>query len=247
MLRIVCWKWKKNNFFKGTADYGVEHVHKLQHMIDRNITIPYEFVCITDDPTGLDGSIRVVPLWDDLFEYGYCFVRLKAFSEEMADLIGPRFVSIDLDCLIVSDITPLLDNNNDFMMWESGNAPAPYCGSMWMMNAGARKYVWEWFDPKDLIEVEHKTHGKRLTNKLAYDAGYTCGSDQAWISYLLYPNEKTWTHRDGIWNFRKHFYGKFRSIERRLKKSRIIFFTGKFDPSYEEYYDKYPWIKKYWK
>src|SRR6056297_1122865 len=216
MLRIVCWKWKKvDESFRHREDYTARHVNIFANMVSRNLSIPHEVVCITDDPAGIDPKIRIVPIWDELKEYGMCYRRLPIFKKEMKDIIGPRFVSMDLDCVIKNDITPLLDNNYDFMIWKPQKNKTPYCGSMFMMNAGARQQVYDNFKVKNLIWLEDcggwsQGKSKRWVHKKTYDAGFTVGSDQAWISYTLYPNEKTWDTKDGVYNFNKHIHKKYR-------------------------------------
>src|SRR5690606_37523711 len=74
-LRVVSWLWKpraRPPYFEPPtpAKYGPEHVHTLRNMLARHLHMDYEFCCITDDQTGLDPDIRVIPLWDKGMEYG---------------------------------------------------------------------------------------------------------------------------------------------------------------------------------
>ena len=78
-------------------------------MVARHYRRAHRFVCITDDAKGIDGDIRTVPIWNDFAHLRgpngvNCYRRLRAFSAEAADLIGPRFVSLDLDCVITADV-----------------------------------------------------------------------------------------------------------------------------------------------
>lgn len=252
-LKIVCWKWENVvEEFRNREVYTAEHVNKFARMVSRNLSIPHEIVCITDSPEGIDSSVRIVPIWDDFKYYGMCYRRLRVFSEKMKDIIGPRFVSMDLDCVIVKDITSLFVHNADFKIWHSENKGAPYCGSMFMMDAGARKSIWENFKMDDLIWLEGVggwggIKSKRWAHKTAYDAGFTIGSDQAWISYNLYPKEHTWGKADGVFNFKKDLYKKYRSQYHVLKKAKIIFFPGEHDPSHKELYKEHPWIPELYK
>lgn len=243
-LKVVCWKWHKHNPDK-LNEYTAEHVNRFASMIRRNLFMPYELVCITDDPEGIDVDIRIIPIWDDLAQYDMCFRRLRAFSSEMKDIIGPRFVSMDLDCVILNDITSLFDNSNEFMIWKSETKGAPYCGSMWMMNAGSREFVWKKFREKDLIQVD-KNFGRQWINKHAYNSGWKVGSDQSWLNYELYTDEKVWTKEDGVYNFRNHIYKKYRTMPD-MSRAKIVFFNGKHDPSDAELQKEYPWIKENWR
>lgn len=54
VVNVVCMKW-------GTK-YPALYVNNLASMVKRNLTLPYRFVCFTDDPTGLDNDIETFPL-----------------------------------------------------------------------------------------------------------------------------------------------------------------------------------------
>lgn len=51
---VVCLKWGNK--------YDPVYVNKLYNMVKRNLTIDYEFVCFTENPTGIDKHITVKPL-----------------------------------------------------------------------------------------------------------------------------------------------------------------------------------------
>jgi hypothetical protein len=88
----------------------------------------------------------------------------------MAEIIGPRFVSLDLDVVVTGDLTPLFERTEDFVIWAWPFRGTLYNGTMWMMDAGARAKVWTEFDPAT------SPTKSRL-------AGFA-GSDQAWMNYV---------------------------------------------------------------
>ena len=51
---IVCLKWGNK--------YSADYVNNLRNMVARHTTVDYEFVCFTDDSSGIDKDIRVEPL-----------------------------------------------------------------------------------------------------------------------------------------------------------------------------------------
>lgn len=51
---VVCLKWGNK--------YSSEYVNRLNNMVARNLTLPYEFVCFTENTSGIDKSIRTEPL-----------------------------------------------------------------------------------------------------------------------------------------------------------------------------------------
>jgi len=112
MLSVVTWRWKAEGY---RSTYGPETVNVLKRMVRRHYPDPHQFVCVTDDPDGLDKDIRVLPLWNDFARmshpsgprYPSCYRRLRAFDPEIGKVFGPRFVSLDLDCVIVNNLQPL--------------------------------------------------------------------------------------------------------------------------------------------
>jgi hypothetical protein len=234
MISVVCWLWPAAPRYR--SQFNANYVNVFRNMIERHLHIEHEVVCITNMPKGIDPRVRIVPLWDTFAElispHGgispACYRRLRAFSPEMKDVIGSRFISFDLDVVIVRDITPIVQRTEDFVMWGSPLRRTPYNGSLWMMTAGARKEVFEQFDP--------------LTSPLKTRNGGFHGSDQAWISYLLGSGEATWTpEKDGVYAFMK--------MRRAVlpPDARIVFFQGHHDPTSSVVNAMAPWIKEhYW-
>lgn len=206
-------------------------------MVARHYPRPHRFVCVTDDPAGLDASVTVVPLWRDharlrsLHGAGKpsCFRRLKAFSAAAAQWFGPRFVSLDLDCVIVADLRPLWDRPEDFVIWAGQHPTTPYNCSMYLLATGARRQVWETFDPVS-------------SPQRAALAGHY-GSDQAWISACLGPHEATWTQADGIYSFRNDLKRKTETLP---SNARVVFFHGHRDP-WDPFCQELAWVREHYR
>lgn len=234
MIRIVTWKWSKYGY---RSKFTGEHVNLLRDMVRRNTTVPHEFVCITDDPSGIDKDIRIIPLWENPApHYGgrdrpNCFYRLKAFSPEMQTVIGDKFMWLDLDTLIVGNIDAILNDKADFKMWRVDGERMPCNGSMVMMKAGVRPEVWNEFDPK-LVE-----RARGLRKRTGF-----IGSDQAWISQYLKPEDTYFGKKDGVYSFRCHI--KDSVSKEPPENAKIVFFHGRYDPWTNEVQNHYPWARK---
>lgn len=197
-LETVCtFKWKAHEGYR--TEFLSEHVNILRRMVARNYAHPHRFVCITDDATGLDPEIEVVPLWDTYANVhnpsGHpknpsCYRRLKVFDPDIESVLGKRFVVMDIDMIVTGDLTPLWSRPEDLVLLQNYNPQTTYNGSMLMMTAGARPQVWTEFDPL-------------LSPRLSH-AAKQWGSDQGWISYKLGPDEARWTTDDGVYSFRMH-------------------------------------------
>jgi hypothetical protein len=233
MLKVVCWKWFQPNY---RSIFNADHVHILESMIKRNLDIEHEFVCITDDPTDL--RCQTFPLWNEPIvslpeKRPNCYRRLKLFSEDARDWFGgDQILSIDLDVVIVDNITDLVQNmlNRDFSIWGDTAKNTHYNGSFWSLRLGSRPFVWSKFNPKKSpIDVNR--------------AGIV-GSDQGWLSYYLGGNENKITDQDGVLSYRIHI------LEKGLKSppdhSKFIFFHGNHDPQSKQTLLESPWIKEFY-
>lgn len=244
MLEIVCWKWKPAARYR--SQFGPETVNTLRRMVARNLKLPHRFTCVTDDPTGIDKHVRIVPLWK---EFGNipnpsgahnpsCYRRLKIFSPEAKELFGERIVSMDLDVVVTGDLTPLFDRDDDFVIWggqsiqPGRNGGALFCwynGSIMMLKAGSRPQVWDKFDPNKSPAEAHRANSR--------------GSDQGWISYILGKEEKIWSDKDGIYSFRNQIYRRVGGLPANTK---LVVFHGKQDPWDPAVQNISPWIKKFY-
>lgn len=232
---VVVWKWHKPGY---RSKFDGQAVNVMRNMVARHYPHPHRFICITDDPTGIDDGIEIVPLWDDFKDIPNptwcwgpsCYRRLRAFSAEFEAIAGKRFVSIDLDCVITGDLSPLWNRPEDFVIYASVQAGMAYNGSMFMMTTGSRRRVWDEFDPEN-------------SPRLANAAGFQ-GSDQGWIGYCLGRKEATWSAKDGILAYRHDCLKKMAGGL--PARSRLIVFHGKFDPWDPATQRQSPWIKAYY-
>lgn len=222
-LTVVCWLWQG-----WRPLYNADHVNALQRMLADNLSLPHQLVCVTDNPRGI--KCPVVPLWDHPVAnvkplWPNCYLRLRMFSEEAQHIFGDRVLSIDLDCVMLQDITPLI-TDHDFRIVKGIHAL--YNGSMWLHRTGTRRHLWETFNPDESPGLAYNTY---LPNGRRY-----LGSDQAWISYAS-PGEAVWSTEDGV-----HLcHGSFKN-DVTPRNARLIFFPGHRKPWDDYIKEKYPQI-----
>ena len=53
---ILCMKWGDK--------YGPEYVNRLYNMVKQHLTLPFTFICLTDDPTGINPAVQCHPIPD---------------------------------------------------------------------------------------------------------------------------------------------------------------------------------------
>lgn len=220
MLTVVCWRWTAPWRYRST--YAPATVHALRRMVARHYAKPHRFVCVTDDPRGLD-DIETVPIWSEGIDikppegrnWPSCYVRLRAFSAEAREWFGDRYVSLDLDTVITGDLAPLFDRSEDFVIWNETDWPGVqhYNASIWLLTPGTRTQVWDRFDPARSPREAFRAGGR--------------GGDQAWISHVLGPGEAVFTPADGVLSYRRLM---LEQGSRLPAHARIVNFHGIVDP-----------------
>jgi hypothetical protein len=234
MLTVISWCWKPPATYR--SQFNATHVNTLKAMVARHYRKPHRFVCVTDMPHGMD--CETIPLWPDhsrlMHPHGArnpsCYRRLKIFSPEAEALFGKRFVSMDLDCVITDDLSPLWDTPEDFKIWGETNKRNPYNGSMFIMTAGSRRKVWDDFNPSTSPNATRR-------------AGFF-GSDQAWLALCLGNGEARWTKHDGVYSFRNQI--KLTAGMLLPKNAKVVFFHGQIDP-WTDFARKLPWVREHYR
>lgn len=215
MITVVCWLWYQDGEW---PKYDEEHVHRLMMQLEANTTVPYNFVCITDGYFPVMTSTYPLPdlgysspKWHES-RFPQCFNRLWMFSEEAGEIFGD-IISIDLDVQITGNIDHILTRKEDFVINKGNPARNGYSGSMWKLNAGARTQVWDQLSQEEIIKATTK---------------YT-GSDQAWIRYVLGPDEAKYTEEDdGVYHY--HYLKKKQKMDTLPKNTSMVFFAGRKKP-----------------
>lgn len=98
MNYVLCMKWGDK--------YPAEYVNRLYSMVSRHLTLPFQMVCLTDDPTGIDKAILCLPIPEldlpsNLPERGW--KKLTTFKQDLYGLQGTALF-LDIDIVIVANI-----------------------------------------------------------------------------------------------------------------------------------------------
>lgn len=168
-VNILCIKWGNK--------YGPEYVNNLYSMVSRNLTLPFRFVCLTDDDKGISANIEVKKIpavgFEDFdqrapWSFGHGWLKVTSFADPLYDLTGPTLF-IDLDVVIVDNIDCFFEPEGEFRVikeWdkrdETGNT------SVYRFNIGAHPELIEYLkNNKEQVLASVRNEQEYVTGFLA--------------------------------------------------------------------------------
>src|SRR3990167_7116615 len=165
--------------------YDESHVHRLKRMVEKNLSLEHEFICVSDRK--IDG-IKTIPLDFTTFVHGTRFAKLMMYAPAGA-LAGKRLLFLHPDTVVTGRLDSVVDRNEDLVLWRNPNFGTPgrarYNTSIILHTAGTRTEFWTEFDRKTTLATVQQATGWG-------------GTDQAWISYRASPEEAHWTDAHGV-------------------------------------------------
>jgi hypothetical protein len=144
---------------KHGVKYSSEYVNKLYNMVKRHCTLDYDFVCLTDDKTGIHPDVITLPLPRGITGW-WC--KPYMYSKDLP--IKGTILYLDLDVVVASNIDKLLtwspDNwctVRDFTRvmrpkWQKYNS------SIVRFKTGELDFVWTEFE-KNKDDITKRLHG----------------------------------------------------------------------------------------
>lgn len=100
-VNVICMKWGEK--------YPFEYVNILYQMVERNLTLPHRFICLTENSQGIRGEVEIKPLPDfdepgpEYLRYCLAWRKLTLFKKKLYDIEG-KILFLDLDVVIVDNI-----------------------------------------------------------------------------------------------------------------------------------------------
>jgi hypothetical protein len=164
-LHVVCYKW-------GTV-YPADEVNILKAMVDRNLTVPHAFHCITDDPSGLSSDIVV----HGLPELPGFYKKIYAYSDDFLGLKGQTIAVLDIDLVILGNIDFLAQEpGRKFMVARDARDDARTHTAVFRLEVGSHSEVWEAYvkDPEgaELILPHRQDRDQVWAEAFVRDIGY---------------------------------------------------------------------------
>ena len=104
MINVICLKWGNK--------YDAEYVNKLYRGVCRNLALPFEFTCFTENSIGIDPYIKIEPLpFNRITSW---WQKLYLFSPHVP--LSGRVFYIDLDTLITGNIDDIASVDTGFVV-----------------------------------------------------------------------------------------------------------------------------------
>jgi len=159
--------------------YSADYVNKLYNMVQRNLTLDHEFVCFTEDATGIDNNIRIEPLELIPNVKGWWY-KPMFFNPDI--VLKGTLLFLDLDMIIFDNIDKLFDYKpgefciiKDFNRYLIKNYDK-FNSSIFRLNTFDKKHknVYENFIKDPNIPIR-RFHG-----------------DQDWIRYSIHKDFNYW-------------------------------------------------------
>lgn len=185
MSLVVCtYWWQPDEGSKFSVPYGTDDVRRLQQMVAKNLTIPHQFACITDQPELFDGDpdIHAIAIDKTTHVPGTCYVRLMTFHPEGREMIGDKVLQLDLDTLIVGNIDHLVSREEDLVLWRNPTlhpkrpGRSLYNTSILLHRCGTRSELWRAFLELGKANIPAKDDQWYLADALGTDVPYFDGA-----------------------------------------------------------------------
>jgi hypothetical protein len=151
VLTVACVEW---------GDYlqrGTEYVLKLRSMVERHLSMPHRFVCLTDSVVRRPG-VEGVGLTQGRDGW---WNKVELFR---TGLFSGRVIAIDLDTVIVGSLDRLVETKGTVHLIDWGWTHNAYGNGVMVWDAGEHEEIWTRFTP----EVPRRLRGD---NDWLYELG----------------------------------------------------------------------------
>ena len=175
MLTVCPFLWTdRHSPRKDIYVYDESNVHRLKRLVEKQLTVPHEFICVSDRPVV---GIKTIPLDYTTFLPGTRYAKLMMFRPD-GPLLGKRLLYLDLDCVPTRNMDSLVTRDEDLVLWRNPNFGQPgrafYNTSIILHTVGTRPEFWTDFNRAKTPAMLRQNWG---------------GTDQAWVSHRASRDE----------------------------------------------------------
>ena len=223
MINFVCVNY-------GTK-YKPVYVQHLYNMVKKHLTLPYKFICFTDQSYMKDqvkGDIDFREFKDKKMT-GY-WNKLQLFRPE-SNLDGSNLY-MDLDVVIKSNIDCFVnfgDDKTTGVIRDFGQPNQWFNSSVLKFNNKTLGYIWEEFDKDRALYQKQQGDQNVITNFVKGKDTTKIYPDEWTQSYKWFDRSQTRFHREK-WTFEE------------LPTAKVVIFHGMPNPHESDQ----EWVKKHW-
>lgn len=237
MLTIASFLWfDPSQPYNAEYVYSADDVRLMKRMWDRNLTVPHEWVCVTNVPEQFTPAddIRLVPIPEFLVIPNRRFPRVMLFHPDVATMIGERIIAPDMDCVVTGNLDAIVSRKEPLVLWRNparvpwdrpvgkGMMRTFYNSSLVMVTAGTRKDLWMDWGPG------------------------VSRDEQTWISERIGPNAAHWDASDGVYRLAREDTPGSGITGSLPENARLVFFAGsQHKPWRAEIKAQFPWIERF--
>ncbi len=238
-VNIVCMKWGDK--------FPVKYVNRLFGMVFRHLSIPFRFVCFTENNTGIRNEIETQDLPELDLPSGFPergWRKLTVFKQDFGGLSGPTLF-LDLDIVVVGGLDEFFTYSGDFLIAHDKKNPKKIEGnsSIFRFEIGQHPEILSYFEQNlELVKSEARHEQAYLSREMHQQDKLRYWPDE-WVPSFKYRCCPSW--------IKSWFQAP--SIP---KGAKIILFHGLPNPpeaitghsgKWYRHIQPSPWIKRYWK
>ena len=236
---VLCMKW-------GTK-YGPEYVNRLYAMVKRHLRGPFRFVCLTARAEGVRQEVECLPipglgLPSGVPEQGW--VKLTTLEANLHGLRGTALF-LDLDVIIVGDITPFFELPGEFFLIHDWRRAWRVTGnsSVYRFKLGAHADVLAEFRATQETVRQHVRNEQAFLSDVLHRQGKLAYWPAEWCRSYKYHCIPRWPHN--YWRMPEIPLG-----------ARILIFHGEVNPPDAlagrrnralRVVKPAPWVAKHWR
>ena len=237
-VNVICMKWGDK--------FPPEYVNRLYGMVSRNISIPFNFVCFTEDKKGIRDEIEIeelpeLDLPSDAPERGWR--KLTVFKQGFGNLKG-KALFLDLDIVIVGSIDDFFSHPDEFIIIHDKKNPKKIEGnsSVFRFEIGQFPQILNYFEQNSDIVKSEVRHEQAYLSREMHKLGKLNYWPDEWVPSFKYKCCPSW--------FRSWFESPSIPID-----AKIIIFHGLPNPpeailghsgKWYRHIKPSPWIKEFW-
>jgi hypothetical protein len=188
LRNIVCMKW-------GTK-YGPEYVNRLYAMVKRHVAGEFNFICLTDDASGIVPQVSCMPiptmkLPEGIPERGWN--KLASLSSDFGGLEG-NALFLDIDVVIVDSIEPFFEYPGEFLIIHDYKRPWRITGnsSVYRFKIRAHKDVLAYFEANTGAVRESFRNEQAFLTDYLHQQGKVSYWPAAWCPSFKYHSIPRW-------------------------------------------------------